>query len=206
MTPTATSPQSPSPSSSVVTEIPPTVVASEPEAPQETPVRTVEVQQTPQPYRRTGHMTRRDGVSIRSSAPKETTSGAESKQSKVVRDKTVNEADLQREWFSFANEHADKVILAQTMRGTLPSLQEDGVTFKVTLMNELQKSDLEEIYLELRDYLTSHLENDRLKMVLELAEMDESMRIKSLPELWQQLLEENNDVVEMVERLKLTLK
>lgn len=151
-------------------------------------------------------MMRRDGVSIRRNAKKDTSSGEEATQSGVVRDKAVNEADLQREWLSFANEHTDKIILAQTMRGALPSLQEDGVTFKVTLMNELQKSDLEDIYFDLRDYLTSRLENDRLKMVLELAEMDESMRVKSLPEMWQQLLEENGDVVEMVERLKLTLK
>ena len=154
--------------------------------------------------RRNGRLMLKDEVSIRKEVSSQNQEAKSEEKSK--RDKPLNQEDLQRAWIGYANDHSEHVILVQSMRSSLPVLQEDGVSFDVTLLSDGQRKEMEGVRPDIMKYLSDKLENDNLKMNIVMSKMEGPLKIKTQSELWRELVETNSDVADLVERLQLTLK
>ena len=121
-------------------------------------------------------------------------------------DKPFTYDELETLWRSFARElPKEEVALARRMEGMQPTLSDDQHTFSVVATNKLIEKELLNARSRIVGYLRKHLNNQRIEMVVDLQETQESEKILSRSEQFREMAEQNKSLKLLAEALDLDL-
>lgn len=99
---------------------------------------------------------------------------------------------LAEAWEAYRQAHSDKTILVNTMRAAQPqAIEGDAETYRVVVDNPAQKEEIEDNLQDLLGFLRSKVDNDFLKIQLDLSAPDARPTILTDSELLKEMVEEN---------------
>ena len=110
----------------------------------------------------------------------------------ATEDKPVDEENLQITWRAFAASlPQEDMATAGRMNALLPKLDEDGVTFTVSVANNLIEADLRKKKPAIEAYMRKELHNSRIAMDIAISEAAVSSRLLSPREQYEKMAEMN---------------
>jgi len=118
-------------------------------------------------------------------------------------EKPVNNEDFQRVWKSYAERiKQNKFRLYNAMLTFEPTLV-DGYKVEFFVSNNLQKEEVDSVFLELQYYLRKHLSNSTLELVVELATSDQKTLIYTAEDKYKYLSQKNQVLVMLRQQMNL---
>lgn len=115
----------------------------------------------------------------------------------------LTEEKLSIEWNRYAEEHlVTEIYLRQTMQSNLPQITSPD-SFRITVLNELQKSELEATEVPLIQYLRNQLDNHYIEMSIEVDATPRSRKPVTTDEKMQYLIDLNPHVADFIDGLSL---
>ena len=127
-----------------------------------------------------------DGETNRTPLPQE------GKENVPAPDKPFSEEDMQAAWRTFAASlPREDIATAGRMNALLPHLEEDGVTFSVSVANNLIESDLRKKKSAIEAYMRKELQNSRVTMEIIVSEAAVSARLLTPRQQYEEMVKEN---------------
>ena len=126
----------------------------------------------------------------------------------AVREQPVTAAAVEKAWESFivTVESEGQFNLHTTLKATTMGF--DNSTITLTVLNRLQTEQIREVQLRLNQYFADQLENDTLKLVVEMAELESataSTEFMNDRERYDEMVKKNPKLDELRKRLDLDL-
>ena len=126
----------------------------------------------------------------------------------AVREQPVTAAAVEKAWETFIAtvESEGQFNLHTTLKAT--TLGFDNSTITLTVLNRLQTEQIREVQLRLNQYFADQLENDTLKLVIEMAELESataSTEFMNDRERYDEMVKKNPKLDELRKRLDLDL-
>jgi len=126
----------------------------------------------------------------------------------AVREQSVTAAAVEKAWETFIAtvESEGQFNLHTTLKATTMGF--DNSTITLTVLNRLQTEQIREIQLRLNQYFADQLENDTLKLVVEMAELESataSTEFMNDRERYDEMVKKNPKLDELRKRLDLDL-
>ncbi len=116
----------------------------------------------------------------------------EGKENAPASDKPFSEEDMQIAWRTFAASlPREDIATAGRMNALLPHLEEDGVTFSVSVANNLIESDLRKKKSAIEAYMRKELHNSRVTMEIVVSEAAVSARLLTPRQQYEEMVKEN---------------
>ena len=126
----------------------------------------------------------------------------------AVREQPVTAEAVEKAWEAFivTVESEGQFNLHRTLKATTMSF--DNSTITLTVLNRLQTEQIREVQLRLNQYFADQLENDTLKLVVEMAELESaaaSSEFMNDRERYDEMVKKNPKLDELRKRLDLDL-
>ena len=126
----------------------------------------------------------------------------------AVREQPVNAEAVEKAWEAFivTVESEGQFNLHTTLKATTMGF--DNSTITLTVLNRLQTEQIREVQLRLNQYFADQLENDTLKLVVEMAELESataSTEFMNDRERYDEMVKKNPKLDELRKRLDLDL-
>ena len=126
----------------------------------------------------------------------------------AVREQSVTAAAVEKAWETFivTVESEGQFNLHTTLKATTMGF--DNSTITLTVLNRLQTEQIREVQLRLNQYFADQLENDTLKLVVEMAELESataSTEFMNDRERYDEMVKKNPKLDELRKRLDLDL-
>ena len=126
----------------------------------------------------------------------------------AVREQPVTAAAVEKAWETFIAtvESEGQFNLHTTLKATTMGF--DNSTITLTVLNRLQTEQIREVQLRLNQYFADQLENDTLKLVIEMAELESataSTEFMNDRERYDEMVKKNPKLDELRKRLDLDL-
>ena len=126
----------------------------------------------------------------------------------AVREQPVNAEAVEKAWEAFivTVESEGQFNLHTTLKATTMGF--DNSTITLTVLNRLQTEQIREVQLRLNQYFADQLENDTLKLVVEMAELESataSSEFMNDRERYDEMVKKNPKLDELRKRLDLDL-
>ena len=126
----------------------------------------------------------------------------------AVREQPVNAEAVEKAWEAFivTVESEGQFNLHTTLKATTMGF--DNSTITLTVLNRLQTEQIREVQLRLNEYFADQLENDTLKLVVEIAELESvaaSTEFMNDRERYDEMVKKNPKLDELRKRLDLDL-
>ena len=126
----------------------------------------------------------------------------------AVREQSVTTAAVEKAWETFivTVESEGQFNLHTTLKATTMGF--DNSTITLTVLNRLQTEQIREVQLRLNQYFADQLENDTLKLVVEMAELESataSTEFMNDRERYDEMVKKNPKLDELRKRLDLDL-
>ena len=126
----------------------------------------------------------------------------------AVREQPVNAEAVEKAWEAFivTVESEGQFNLHTTLKATTMGF--DNSTITLTVLNRLQTEQMREVQLRLNQYFADQLENDTLKLVVEMAELESataSSEFMNHRERYDEMVKKNPKLDELRKRLDLDL-
>ena len=126
----------------------------------------------------------------------------------AVREQPVNAEAVEKAWEAFivTVESEGQFNLHTTLNATTMRFEDSTITLNV--LNRLQKEQIREVQLRLNQYFADQLENDTLKLVVEMAELESataSSEFMNDRERYDEMVKKNPKLDELRKRLDLDL-
>ena len=126
----------------------------------------------------------------------------------AVREQPVNAEAVEKAWEAFivTVESEGQFNLHTTLKATTMGF--DNSTITLTVLNRLQTEQIREVQLRLNQYFADQLENDTLKLVVEMAELESAMASTEFMndrERYDEMVKKNPKLDELRKRLDLDL-
>ncbi len=132
----------------------------------------------------------------------------EAAETAAVREQPVNAAAVEKAWETFITtvESEGQFNLHTTLKAT--TMEFDKSTITLTVLNRLQTEQIREVQLRLNQYFADQLENDTLKLIVEMAELESataSTEFMNDRERYDEMVKKNPKLDELRKRLDLDL-
>ena len=132
----------------------------------------------------------------------------EAAETAAVREQPVNAAAVEKAWETFITtvESEGRFNLHTTLKAT--TMEFDKSTITLTVLNRLQTEQIREVQLRLNQYFADQLENDTLKLIVEMAELESataSTEFMNDRERYDEMVKKNPKLDELRKRLDLDL-
>jgi DNA polymerase-3 subunit gamma/tau len=132
----------------------------------------------------------------------------EAEEPDVVREQPVTSEAVTKAWEAFilTVESEGQFNLHTTLKAT--TIGFDKPTITLTVLNRLQTEQIREVQLRLNQYFADQLENDTLKLVVEMAELETSSASTEFMndrERYDEMVKKNPQLDELRKRLDLDL-
>ena len=126
----------------------------------------------------------------------------------AVREQPVTAEAVQKAWEAFIMivESAGQFNLHKTLKATTMGFEDSTITLNV--LNRLQTEQIREVQLRLNQYFADQLENDTLKLIVEMAELESaaaSTEFMNDRERYDEMVKKNPKLDELRKRLDLDL-
>ena len=126
----------------------------------------------------------------------------------AVREQPVNAEAVEKAWEAFivTVESEGQFNLHKTLKATTMGFEDSTITLNV--LNRLQTEQIREVQLRLNQYFADQLENDTLKLVVEMAELESataSSEFMNDRERYDEMVKKNPKLDELRKRLDLDL-
>ncbi|MBG27340.1 MAG: hypothetical protein CL852_01235 [Crocinitomicaceae bacterium] len=126
----------------------------------------------------------------------------------AVREQPVTAEAVEKAWEAFivTVESEGQFNLHTTLKATTMGF--DNSTITLTVLNRLQTEQIREVQLRLNQYFADQLENDTLKLVVEMAELESaaaSTEFMNDRERYDEMVKKNPKLDELRKRLDLDL-
>ena len=126
----------------------------------------------------------------------------------AVREQPVNAEAVEKAWEAFIMivESAGQFNLHKTLKATTMGFEDSTITLNV--LNRLQTEQIREVQLRLNQYFADQLENDTLKLIVEMAELESaaaSTEFMNDRERYDEMVKKNPKLDELRKRLDLDL-
>ena len=136
------------------------------------------------------------------------TKPAEAAEPAAVREQPVTAETVEKAWEAFIAtvESEGHFNLHTTLKATTMGF--DNSTITLTVLNRLQTEQIREVQLRLNQYFADQLENDTLKLVVEMAELESavaSTEFMNDRERYEEMVQKNPTLDELRKRLDLDL-
>jgi DNA polymerase-3 subunit gamma/tau len=121
-------------------------------------------------------------------------------------DKPFTDRELNYYWQFYAGQlPKEYVATARRMQMIRPALQPDGVTFSITVDNELTERNFKEMSRDITTYLRKCLQNNRVQMTIRISEATEAVRPVGRVERFQMMAKKNPSLLKLRQELGLEL-
>lgn len=140
-------------------------------------------------------------TTVRISINKQDNDASASEADPAQRDKGKHEdvkpADFSRAWQEFSEKNSDRKILVNAMRTAVIS-KESGDIYRVKVANKVQIEEFEEAMTDLMPFLRSRLNNDFLRLSLELCAPSERPKVYTQREFLNKVVNENATIAKIL--------
>ena len=114
--------------------------------------------------------------------------------------------DLVKRWIEYANSlTVEKIHLKNTLINCIPVLKEN-YSFEISVYNPSQRDEISENNAYILAYLCNKLNNNHLKMNIQIVEKDEIEMIYTAAEKYDYLSKKNPNIEKLKELFNLTLE
>ena len=121
------------------------------------------------------------------------------------RKSAYSEEQFKVAWEGYASSHPDQRILTGAMRACVPVKEETGV-YRVMVDHPAQKQAFESSINELLEYLKNRLDNDELRLIIDVSEKEEDQKKLNSKDFLKMVVEENHVIAKFLKDIDAELE